>query len=171
MARDVWSLGRGPIPTRVLSELFEFDLYDSYSRASDNERRLQLSAGMRADHLQDGFLASLNQRYLSGRRFTLARLVADYLEPYQNEPLLPATSAKTSRQKFQRAFAQEFLCPFDELTRFLGVVDPGDDDINLTDDDIKYAARHFEVSPRTIKITLVNKGIIERDNLPSDWAV
>jgi hypothetical protein len=171
IAREVWSLGRGPIQTHTLSELFGFDLSVSYSRESDNPRRLQLSAGMRDDHVPDGFLTSFNQRYLSGRRFTLARLVADYLEPHQNDLLLPATFARTSRQKFQRAFAQEFLCPFDELTEFLGVVDPTDNDINLTDDDINDAAWYFEVSPLTIKITLVNKGVIERDNLPSDWAV
>ena len=51
------------------------------------------------------------------------------------------------------------------------MVDPTDNDINLTDDDINDAAWYFEVSPLTIKITLVNKGVIERDNLPSDWAV
>ena len=42
---------------------------------------------------------------------------------------------------------------------------------NHTDDYINDAAGYFEVSPLTIKTTLVNEGVIERDNLPSEWAV
>ena len=36
------------------------------------------------------------------------------------------------------------------------------------DDDIDDAAGYFELSLLTIKTTLVNKGVIERDNFPSD---
>jgi hypothetical protein len=61
------------------------------------------------------------------RSQALARLVAEHLRAGLEERLLPATDAKTARQKFQRAFAQEFLCPFEELTQYLETEDPTDE--------------------------------------------
>ena len=113
---------------------------------------LPLSAGLRDD--SGGFRLAFNQGHLTGRRITLSRLVADHIISPQEERLLPSTPVGTSRQKFQRAFAQEFLCPINDLQDFLGAA-PADDDI----DDV---AAHFEVSPLMVKTTLVNKGIMER---------
>ena len=156
-ARTVWNLGDGPIRTGALSEIFGLNLNEQ-----ENTANLPLSAGMRMDSIDHGFNASFNQRYITGRRFTLARLVGDYLVTPQHEPLMPATRARTSRQKFQRAFAQEFLCPLDNLLDFLGTASQNDDDVND-------AAEHFEVSPLTIRTTLVNKGLMERESLLGDW--
>ena len=48
----------------------------------------------------------------ASRRFALLRLVGDHLTAPRDDKLLPAARyAKTQRQKFQRAFAQEFLVP------------------------------------------------------------
>ena len=91
-------------------------------------------------------------------------MAADCLDNQGNEHLLPVTRASTARQKFQRAFAQEFLCPTEELKDFLEGTPMGDDDINE-------AAAYFEVSPLTIKRTLVNKGCLERDQVFGEWAV
>jgi Zn-dependent peptidase ImmA (M78 family) len=71
---------------------------------------------------------------------------------------LPATGVYTQRQKFQRAFAQEFLCPFMALREFLGKDRPDDEAI-------EEAASHFQVSPLLIRSALVNKGILERETL------
>jgi len=42
-------------------------------------------------------------------------LVGDHLYAHAADRVLPATDAGTARQKFQRAFAQALLCPFDTL--------------------------------------------------------
>ena len=164
VTRDVWGLTPGPIGTATLSDLLGVDLAGHVEGERNAASQLRLSAGLCGADTVDGFRASLNQRQLTARRFTLSRLVADYLvESPQGEPLLPATRAKTGRQKFQRAFAQEFLCPLDDLKSYLGTATPDDEDI----DD---AADYFEVSPLTIKMTLVNKRILEREML-EEWAV
>ena len=164
IARDVWALDDGPISTNVLSELFEINAVELGVGEIDNSRRLPLSAGMRSEDLVEGFRVSLHQRHPSGRRFTLARLVGDHLDVGEDEPLMPATRAKTIRQKFQRAFAQELLCPLEDLKSYLDTAFP-------TDDDINDAADHFNVSPLTIQTTLVNKGLLERETLVGDWNV
>ena len=102
----------------------------------------------------------LRSRWPTGQRFELCRLIADALIAPDGELLLPATTAYTSRQKFQRAFAQEFLCPFESLMERLGSSSP-------EDEDIEEAAAYFEVSPLLIRTTLVNKNILRRDQLPT----
>jgi hypothetical protein len=69
----------------------------------------------------------------------------------------PLTRAKTARQKFQRAFAAELLCPFEELQGMLPAAPE--------DDDVETAARHFEVSPLLVRTSLVNKGTLPRERL------
>jgi Zn-dependent peptidase ImmA (M78 family) len=84
--------------------------------------------------------------------------LGDHLSYSNGERLIPATDAKTSRQQFQRAFAQEFLCPFDALLEKINTTQPNDDDI-------AEAAAHFEVSPLMVRTTLVNKGELDRETL------
>ena len=62
----------------------------------------------------------------------------------------------------QRAFAAEFLSPFQAVEEFLA----GDYSTETQDD----AARHFNVSERTIRTLLVNHGRIERDELDGETA-
>ncbi len=112
-----------------------------------------LSAGFKKDEKQDMFRIVLHQPRETGRRFTLARLIGDYLAVPEGHLLL-ATPVKTSRQKFQKAFAQEFLCPFNELMEILNTNTP-------EEDDIEEASAHFNVSPITITRTLEHKGILK----------
>lgn len=72
-----------------------------------------------------------------------------------------ATDAKTTRQQFQRAFAREFLCPFEDLQEFIGDGKPNSDVIDA-------AAEQFQLSSWTIAATLVNKGVLEREVL-NEW--
>ena len=97
--------------------------------------------------------------------FTQANGLAlgDTIVASDEDRLLPATFAKTDRQKFQRAFAQEFLLPFDELRAELGAHSPSDTDI--LDEDIEDVARRYEVSPLVVRTTLVNKGVLPRESL------
>jgi hypothetical protein len=91
------------------------------------------------------------------------RLVADHIAAPHDDRLLPATAAKTDRQKFQRGFAQEFLLPFDELYRLLGEPRPGESEIS--DSDIEDVAEEYDVSPLLVRTVLVNKGLLPRDLL------
>ena len=72
------------------------------------------------------------------------------------DALGPLSAARSGRQKFQRAFAQEFLCPFDDLRSYIPDETPADDDIHA-------AARHFHVSERLVQTTLVNHNVIDRE--------
>ena len=104
-----------------------------------------------------GSRLALRSKWETGRRFDLARLVGDRLCMDGKEPLLPATQSSTYRQKVQRAFAAELLCPFEAVDAFLG----GD----LSEERCNDAAEHFKVSPLTIRTLLVNNGRIERDTI------
>jgi hypothetical protein len=90
-----------------------------------------------------------------GRRFELARFLGEYLRPSTHEARwLASTDLSTFRQKYQRAFAAEFLCPIDSLTSFLG----GD----LSSYAIEDAAAEFDVSEQTITSLLLNNGYIHQ---------
>ena len=152
IARGIWALDQGPVSTKTLAELFRIKVDDA---CPDN---IPLSAGLCMNGSAGQFRITLHQRHPTGRRFTLARLVADCFIKSQGDSLLPATSAGTSRQKFQRAFASEFLCPFRDLWDFFGEAVPDEENIDR-------AADYFEVSSWMIISSLANKGAIKHDAL------
>lgn len=87
------------------------------------------------------------------KRFELARLLGDYiLTENTDNQWLTSTDLSTSRQKYQRAFAAEFLCPIDALQNFLG----GDYSESAVED----ATEHFQVSQTTVNSLLRNNGLI-----------
>lgn len=152
IARETWSLGNGPVSSKDLSELFSFDhgLIDEKA-----EFKTVMAAGYRQKE-SDEFRVFLNSNYQPNRRFALIRLVCDHVTAPAGDMLLPAsTTARTYRQKFQRAFAQEFLCPYSELQKQFDVD-------QSSDDDIAEAAEIYGVSTFLIKTTLVNKGTLDR---------
>lgn len=99
----------------------------------------------------------LRSRWPAGRRFELARLLADRLPIGEVEPLRPATRAHTYRQKMQRAFAGEFLCPVDSLAEYL--------DGDYSNDAREDAAGEFRVSPLAVTTILVDNDMIDRDEM------
>ena len=100
---------------------------------------------------------ALRSKWETGRRFALARLLGDRLLLELGEPLQPATEAYTYRQKAQRAFAAELLCPYDALADFLGT--------DCSEHRCKEAAEHFRVSSLVVDSLLVsNEG--QRGSLP-----
>lgn len=98
----------------------------------------------------------LRSTYREGRRFDLARLLGDRLLVTSDENLEPATSAYTARQKAQRAFAAELLCPISELNAHLA-----DDN---SDERLADAAAYFGVSEYVVRTQLVN-----HDLAPRSW--
>ena len=103
------------------------------------------------------------------RRFELARFIADYTRSKKHDPesWLVTADLSTARQKFQRAFAAEFLCPTKYLFRFLG----GD----FSESAVEDAAYHFSVSERTVESKLMNSGYLlqpsPETDLPYDLAL
>ncbi|WP_290794275.1 hypothetical protein [Halomonas sp.] len=108
----------------------------------------------------------LRSRWQAGRRFEVARLLGDVLLQAEPEPLHLATAQNTYRQKLQRAFAAELLCPIEALSELLA----GD----FSDDAIQGAADTFGVSPMTVTVQLLNNRVMQSDELNGldpDWAV
>lgn len=156
IARETWGLDT-PVSTERLCDLF--GILGTRFRDPELDNRQPLFAGFRSHAASHKFQISLRGSRETSRRFALARLVADHITAVDDERLLPGTRANTERQKFQRAFAQELLCPFDALNEYLNEESP------RSDDEIDEAAQYFTVSPLTIRSTLVNKGVLERDSL------
>ena len=106
---------------------------------------------------EQGSQIALRSKWKTGRRFDLARLIADRLLPDpcpEPEPLAAATRSRTYRQKAQRAFATELLAPVDAVKAFLN----GD----LSEDHQTEAAEYFDVSPVAIHRLLMNNRLAER---------
>jgi hypothetical protein len=102
----------------------------------------------------------LRSRWPTGRRFELARLMADRIVASPQGRLHTATRAYTYRQKMQRSFAAEFLSPFEAVDHFLA----SDQSSEAQQD----AAHHFQVSDLTIRTLLVNHRRLEREELMED---
>jgi len=98
----------------------------------------------------------LASTWSADRRFEFARALGDAIWS-QGEHLGPLTRAKSDRQKFQRAFAQSFLCPYDDLLSYIGE--------DRSDGALSAAARHFLVSERVVRTLLVNKNALARRRL------
>ena len=105
----------------------------------------------------------LTSKWTVGRRFEVARLLGDRLLTKDRGLLFPATTASTYRQKAQRSFAAELLCPFTALVELLH----GDHSPEALDD----AAAHFSVSNQVVSTLLVNHGCIDREDLAGEIEV
>jgi hypothetical protein len=92
------------------------------------------------------------------QRFYLARLVAAACASSPEQHVLPVSETYTAFQKFERSFAQEFLCPWRDLDAFT-------DEHGTDEDGVVEAAERFIVSERLVLSTLVNHGKIPRSRL------
>jgi len=108
-----------------------------------------------------GFKFHPRKKHPIAKRFELARFIGDYLL-YSNhgESWLASTDLRTSRQKYQRAFAAEFLCPLSNLQSFL--------DNDYSESAIEDAAEYFSVSQQTVESILVNNSLITSSESISD---
>jgi hypothetical protein len=90
------------------------------------------------------------------RRFELARQLGDAV--WQKDANFGIVSrSKSDRQKFQRAFAQNLLCPFEYLQREIDVNNP-------TTEAMDTAAKTFLVHPSVVRNQLVYKGYLPFEN-------
>ncbi|HEY7216595.1 MAG TPA: hypothetical protein VIC28_18385, partial [Thermoanaerobaculia bacterium] len=151
-AREIWGLNGRPVHNDELVRLVGADPSLITGQSPGN---VPMPAARWISRDREAWSVILRSRWEVGKRFELCRLIADGLVAPEGELLLPATAAKTSRQKFQRAFAQEFLCPNEALLERLGSLPP-------EDEDIESAAQYFEVSPLLVRSKLANLDILPR---------
>jgi hypothetical protein len=155
VAKNHWKLPDGAVSNKLLTDLFSLPS-NAFTPASMPKEKSPITIGFR-NGIPERMDAYINTPFETNRRFALLRLVADRLFASNSDRFLPVTSMKTARQKFQRAFAQEFLCPAEALKEFLGN--------DFGEDNLAYAAHHFNVSTRLVQTTLVNKGYLDRSTL------
>lgn len=146
----------GPLRNKVLAEILNVrqNALKGVQGAGDPRKLaygLRLNTGRRR-----GEIVALSSRWSADRRFEFSRALGDVIWS-EGETLGPLTRAKSERQKFQRAFAQSLLCPYEALQAYIG------DD--TSDGALTAAAKHFHVSDRLVRSLLVNKGALQRHRL------
>lgn len=155
--RSAWGIATtDAINSKRLADIFS--LSTDFVNGTGQDVGVPIGLGFRESYNSHRLNVVLNKRQQTGRHFELARLMADNIIAPFTDKLLSATMAKTARQKFQRSFAQELLCPFVGLSEFIGSQRPDDDKI-------EEAANHYHVSPLLVKTTLVNRGCLSRNIL------
>lgn len=95
---------------------------------------------------------ALKPSWPQAKRFELCRVLGDGIWS-ANDRLGLISSAKSARQKFQRAIAPSLLCPFRDHLEYIGTDSP-------TLDDVTAAAQRFRVSERLVRTTLANRNVI-----------
>ncbi|MBT11525.1 MAG: hypothetical protein CMI02_05765 [Oceanospirillaceae bacterium] len=96
------------------------------------------------------------KKHPAARRFEYARLLADCMFQQRDEGWLVSSDLSTFRQKYQRAFAAELLCPIEGVKAFMQ-----DDYSESSIDDV---AAHFDVSTTTVTNLLASNHLIETDD-------
>ena len=157
------ALGRakGPLHNNALADLLgaTVDTFRSNSVSSDASlpHRLRLTSDVDTRNR-----IALRSRWPHDRRFEVVRALGDAIWTRdgvtRHGVMGPLAASKTARQKFQRAFAQSRLCPYDDLIAYIGTTRP-------TEGDVSAAARNFHVSERVAQTVLVNKHVLERVTL------
>src|SRR5271165_34989 len=134
------SLGFGvdPLNDKTLAELLQISPEDL-----DAKPPAHAPMGLAVRMGNQDLKLLFRKRNRPARRFEAARFIADYLSAEGSDRWLPITDAATARQKLQRAFSDEFLCPIDSLLSYLG-----DEFLPEAFED---AAEHFGISEMAIK--------------------
>ena len=145
--REELGLQKGPVDDKTLASTLGLTVNQMRSEAPYGAADLLLGMAVRD---QDAFTSRFIFRTgePDSRRFEAARMLADSLLVASNEPWLLTTDAKTARQKAQRAFAIEFLCPIAELKSFFRR--------SYSVKEAYRASRYYRVSPVGIENHVAN---------------
>jgi hypothetical protein len=152
LARSHWNLSTERVLDHDLSQILDVETH-VFMPVDEGDRRKPIGLAIRngaSDRLNLLFRRPTHE----ARRFEAARFLADYLVAPIGDNWLPATDEKTVRQKVQRAFAAEFLCPLDALQGYLGS--------DFSDEAINDAGDYFKVSPLTVRSHLQNNHLLSR---------
>lgn len=135
-----------PVDDSALADLL------SIGQLLDHQTVIASPLGLAVRESQGNSRLHFRKRHRLGRRFEAARFLAEHALAPNTDSWLPITDARTARQKAQRAFASEFLCPAESLNAFLA----GD----FTDDNIEAAADYFQVSEIVVRRQLINHHLL-----------
>ena len=137
--RNSSGLGSGPVDDKTLADFLRIP-----PDHLNEKPAFSASLGLAVRAGNSGQLKlHFHKRNRPARRFEAARFIADYLTAQRSDRWLPITDAATARQKIQRAFAAEFLCPIDSLRSYLGEEFPPEA--------FEEAAEHFGISEMAVK--------------------
>jgi hypothetical protein len=147
--RNAIDIGGNPVTDAKLYDLL--GLQKSKYEAWNPPSRQHVSIAIPLE--KAGFKFHPRKRHPIAKRFELARFIGDYLlHGNHGASWLTSTDIRTSRQKYQRAFAAEFLCPLSSLQSYL--------DNDYSESAIEDAAEYFSVSQQTVESILTNNGLI-----------
>ncbi|HEX7601722.1 MAG TPA: hypothetical protein VF316_08960, partial [Polyangiaceae bacterium] len=139
-------LGDGPLSDEKLSDLLSTNLPLQGQRS-----RGPLGGGFRNAVAGGRTKIVVTSSHPMSQRFYLARMIGAALVLAPDQHLVPVTTSYSALQKLERAFAQEFLCPWAALDAFT-------DEHGVDDDDLIEAAEYFRVSEFLVRTALVNRG-------------
>ena len=146
-ARHAWGLGSDMVENRKLAEIYGISPGALKGRTGTSP--IPVSIYSRQDRR-----VVLNKNPESSRRFAIARLIGDDSLRHADNRFAVVSNSRTYRQKFQRAFAAELLCPREEV---LGYFDNHPED----EESIQELAVRFGVSEMVIRHTLENSRGLE----------
>ncbi|WP_236635298.1 hypothetical protein [Rhodoferax sp. TS-BS-61-7] len=150
--RSIIGVSRGLLTHDVFADIFKAR-WDDLKSATATARTLPYGARI-GDEKKSRLALQTLKPY--DRRFELARQFGDAV--WQKDIDFGIVSgSKSDRQKFQRAFAHNLLCPFEYLQRVIDVNDP-------TSEAMEKTARTFGVHPSVVRNQLVYKGYLPFEN-------
>lgn len=151
-ARQTLTRTSGPITNEQLGEVLELGV----PFVPSTNKRFAVEGARRTEEAPDHASLLFGAKRASSQRFYLARLLG--MAILDGDRVLPITSARTSLQKINRAFAQEFLLPWEE-------VDAWTDEHGLGAESIASLAEQYDVSELLVESTLVNHQKVSRSRL------
>lgn len=154
--RNALGLGAEPMTDHALANLL--DVPPQYLNSHDVARAPIGLAIRGADNVNLKLL--FRKRSRAARRFEAARFIGDHLCAGNHDRWLPVSDASTARQKVQRAFAAEFLCPIESLRDYLGS--------EFSPEAFEDASEHFGISEMAVKSHLANHHLIPRALVDSE---
>lgn len=154
--RDHLGQGWDPITNKQL-----FDVLGLHADSVEHytpENTSRASVAIPIEHSRIRFIP--RKKHPTARRFEYARLLADCIFQQRDDGWLVSSDLGTFRQKYQRAFAAELLCPVEGAKQFM----QGD----YSESAIEDVAEHFDVSATTVTALLMNNHLIESDDFSSN---
>ena len=146
--RQYLGLSNEPIPTDLLCYLFGLKTQVFESTLPTNRQPIALAVPGPTGHIA----LHLRKRFPSARRFELARFIGDALVTESKpRPWLLSSDIPTERQKIQRAFAAEFLCPAEGALQQLS----GD----YSEPAVEQVAERFGVSTEIVENLIANQEV------------
>ncbi|MBX3563591.1 MAG: hypothetical protein KF730_03335 [Sphingomonas sp.] len=146
--RELIGLDHGPISDAAFANML-LTRWETLKEATATARRLPYAARLRTRGTSEK--VAIQSSTVVDRRFEIARLLGDAIWTNQSA-FGPVSDARTDRQKFQRAFAQSLLCPFNDLRTMI--------DVNRPERSIDGAARLFGVHRNVVRNLLAYKGVL-----------